>query len=289
MQIGTGQYVKTASHDAVRRRLTWFLLLRLCVATLFLGGTIAYQLRVGLQGGTELPFLYGLVSLTYLQSGLTAFFLQRSRRFDLLLQSIIAYDLLLATFLIYLTGGSGSHFSFLYILIIFSASLFLSRRYILFVASAAAILYGSLLDLQYYQKLPLLSGLNYPDTLDGAEVFYAIFLHVCAFLLTAILSAILVENRQKSEHELKKKKEDLEDLESLNQAILANINSGLMLVNAAGRIRSFNKAAEQITGFNFQDVYARDVREQFSCFEIFDGSQFKQILRGQTDFKNQNR
>jgi two-component system sensor histidine kinase PilS (NtrC family) len=288
LQRKDGYYLRSVSREAVRRRLAWFLLLRLCVASLFLGGTIVYQLRVGLQGSPELPFLYWMVSLTYLQSGASAFLLQKTDRLDFLTQTIIAWDLLLATFLIYLTGGSASHFSFLYILIIFSASLFLRRRYILFVAAAAAIFYGSLLDLQYFEYLPILSGLNYPKSLDGIAVLYEIFLHVTAFFLIAVLSSVLVETRFKSEQELKKKAIDLEELESLNREILANINSGLMLVNTSGRIRSFNQAAEEITGFTFDDVYNRDVRVQFPCFDLFNGEQFNLIIRGQTDFQNRD-
>ena len=147
--------------SSFRRRLAWFLLFRLFVATLFLGGTILYQLRSGLLGGPELPFLYGMVALTYLQAGISAYLLPKTIRFYLFTHAQGAWDLLLATFLIYLTGGVSSHFSFLYILVIFSTSLFLRRRHILFVASAASILYGSLLDLQYYKHLPIISGLQF--------------------------------------------------------------------------------------------------------------------------------
>ena len=287
MPVQTEHFTGGDNQQAIRRRLAWFLLSRLSVATLFLGGTIAYQLRVGPIGSPELPFLYGMVGFTYLQSGVSAFFLQKTRRLVFLAQTIVGYDLLLATFLIYFTGSFASHFSFLYLLIIFSASLFLRRRAILLVGSAAAILYGTLLDLQYYQKLPLLSGLVYPKSLDGIEVFYAISLHVSAFFLTALLCSILVENRLKSERALEKKAIDFEELELLNRAILANINSGLMLINAEGRIRSFNKAAEHVTGFTFYDLYDRDVRDFFPNFDLFDLAGFNQILRGQAEFQYQ--
>jgi two-component system sensor histidine kinase PilS (NtrC family) len=274
--------------EAVRRRLVWFLLLRLCVATLFLGGTILYQLRIDPVDSPELPYLFGMVAATYLQSGVVAFFLQKTGRLNLLAQTVVSYDLLLATFLIYVTGGFVSHFSFLYLLIIFSASLFVRRRDLLLVASAAAILYGSLLDLQYYQKLPLFSGLSYAEVSNGSAVLYAVFLHVCAFFLSAILCSVLVESRSKSELALEKKEIDLDELESLNRSILANINSGLMLVSETGNIRSFNKSAEEITGCSFYDVYDRDVRKIFPCFDLFDTTGFNHIIRGETDFQSKS-
>ena len=271
-----------------RKRLAWFLAFRLFVATLFLGGTIFFQLRTGYRGSPELPFLYSMVALTYLQAGLSAYLLPKTNRLYLFTQVQGTWDLLLATFLIYLTGGASSHFSFLYILVIFSTSLFLRRRHILFVASAAAILYGSLLDLQYYNHLPIISGLKYTPSPDGATVFYAISVNVFAFFLTAVLSAVLAENRWINERALEKKDIDLEELESLNRTIIANISSGLMLVSSAGKIRSFNESAEHITGYSFHDVYNRDVRNFFTLFDVFSNKQFSQITRAQAVFRHKN-
>jgi len=271
-----------------RRFLSWFLLLRLVVATLFLGGTILYQRQTGASTGAEVPYLYGMVGLTYLQTALSAWALPHSKRLQFFTQIQIVWDLLLATGLIYLTGVFASHFSFLFILIIFSTSLFLRRRHVLFVASAAAILYGSLLDLQYFNQLPLFPGVAYPTVLDGSEVLYAVLLNVSAFLLVGLLSSALAERRWRSEHALQRTEIDLEELEALNRVMLANINSGLMLINPTGRIRSFNAAAAQITGLTLADVYDRQIWEQFSCFAIDSGNDFNEIVRGEGNFTHTN-
>jgi two-component system, NtrC family, sensor histidine kinase PilS len=184
----------------------------------------------------------------------------------------IVWDLLFAVALVYITGGIDSPFAFLFILIIISASFFLRRREIFIVAAAAAILYGSLLDLQYYGYLPQIGGLIFPQQIDARQMFYAVFVNVLAFLLTAMLCAILAERMRRSEQALEKKSIDYEELESLNRTILANIASGLMIVNPAGRIRSFNAAAENMTGYNLVDVYDRDVRELFPAFAVYDGT-----------------
>lgn len=264
-----------------RRYLSWFLLLRLVVATLFLGGTIVYQHQADGSSGALAPVLYGMAALTYLQTALSAWYLPRSKQLQLFVQTQIAWDLLVAALLIYLTGGFASHFSFLFILIIFTASLFLRRRHVLTVASAASILYGSLLDLQYFGRLPLLKGLSFPVRLDGAEVLYAVLLNISGFILTGFLSSALAERRWLSERALHKTEIDLEELESLNRAMLANIASGLMLVNSQGRIRSFNDAATQITGFSLSDVYDQAVWELFPCFDIDPGDNLREVLRGE--------
>ncbi|MCK4507750.1 MAG: PAS domain S-box protein, partial [Desulfuromonadales bacterium] len=182
----------------------------------------------------------------------------------------ISWDLLFIILIIYLTGGVDSLYSFLFILVIIAASAFFPRSQLLVVASASSILYGSLLDLQYYGYLSLLSGQNFSKDLQHYDVFYAVFLHVAAFFLTALLSGALAERLRHSEEAREKREIDYGELERLNQAILTNINSALMVVNVAGRIRSFNNAASKITGYTLEEVYNRPVEAIFPEFDSFD-------------------
>lgn len=281
MEIAIENHRKDTS---VRNQLAWYLFCRVLVITLLLGGTILYNLRSGFdQPHLVITYLYLLIAVSYAQALPSAVFLPRLRRFGLFAQLQIVWDLLFAVALIYLTGGIGSPFAFLFILIIISASVFLRRRDIFVVAAAATILYGSLLDLQYYGYLPRLSGLLFPQQLDAREMFYAVFVNALAFLLTASLSAILAERLRRSEQALEAKKIDYAELENLNRTILANIGSGLMIINPAGRIRSFNAAGENITGFTLEEVYDRDVREVFPAFAVFDGT-LQVVERGEGVF-----
>jgi two-component system sensor histidine kinase PilS (NtrC family) len=196
----------------------------------------------------------------------------------------VVWDLLFVTAIIYITGGIESLFSFLFILVILSAGIFLSRKEIYLVASAAVILYGSLLDLQFYGYLPLLEGLFMPHQANGRAFFYAIFVNVLAFFLTALLAGLLAERQRKSEQALEKREIDFGDLESLNRAILGNITSGLMIINESGKIRSFNKAATRITGYSLEEIFNRDVCEIFPGFEVYPGTEFKLSERGENRF-----
>jgi len=274
-------FKSVAPGEVIRRQLSWYLFLRVLVNSLFLGGTILYQLRGAPDTPhVSVPYLYLLVGISYAQALASAVSLARLRRARLFIQSQIVWDLLFASCLIYFTGGVESPFAFLFILVIFSASVFLRHREIYFVASAAAILYGSLLDLQYYGYLPLLSGLKLPLVVDAREIFYAVFVNVLAFFLTAFLSALLAERLRRSEQALERKAIDYEELERLNRAILANIGSGLLIVNQVGRIRAFNSAAERLTGHTLGEVYDRDVREVFPGLAVFDGD-FRVVSRGE--------
>ena len=271
-----------------RRNLSWFLFFRLLVVSLCLGGTVVYQWRSEVASPPQLPFFYTLIVLTYLQTILSAHILSTAQRLVAFARFQIAWDLILASLVIYLTGAFESQFSFLYILIVFSSSLFLKRRDVLFAASAASIFYGCLLDFQYFGILPAFGHYAPPEIEDGGKVLYAVFVNVVAFLLIALLSAQLAERGRRSQRALERKEVDLEELESLNRAIIANITSGLMLVNDSGRIRSFNAAASKITGYSLNQVYDRNVEEIFPNFNLFDGAQFNVVSRGQGEVKDKS-
>ena len=156
MQRADDEEDKTDRHATPsRRQLSWFLFFRILVITLFLSGTIFYQLQsLSERPAPVLPDLYLLVALSYLQFLLSAVVLRSGRWLTFFAQVQVAWDLLFCSALIYITGGVESPFSFLYILIILSAGFFLTRKGPFMAASAAAIFYGSLLDLQYYGYLP---------------------------------------------------------------------------------------------------------------------------------------
>ncbi len=267
--------------EPTRSQLSWFLFFRVVVISLFLGGTIIYQM--GSRRGVFNPavnWLYLLVALSYLQALVSAIILRFPLRLALFTQGQIVWDLLFVTGLIYLSGGIDSVFSFLYILIIISSSVLLARRDALVVASAASILYGSLLDLQYFGFLPQLAGVKFPADVDARAIFFSVFVNVIAFFLTALLSGTLSERLRRSEQALVKREIDYEELENLNRAILANIGSGLLIINRQGRIRSLNAAGSKITGYELEDIYDSEVQEVFPALAVFDGD-FRLISRGE--------
>jgi two-component system sensor histidine kinase PilS (NtrC family) len=179
-----------------------------------------------------------------------------------------------------------SPYSFLFILVIVAASVFLPRGQLLFVASAAAILHGSLLDLQYYRYLPLFGGQPFPETLRYHDVFYSVFIHVGSFFLIALLSGYLAERLRRSEQAREQREIDYGELEQLNRAILANITSGLMVVSPEGRIRSFNQAAARICGYRLEEVYNRPVEVFFQPFAAIDRSLGISLQRGEVVVRN---
>jgi len=280
MQAEKDHYTK----GVTRRHLGWFLFYRVLLVSLFLGGTIVYLLR-GVHGASHpsLPFLYVLFTFYFFQALVFNALLLKSKRVRFCIQLQVVCDLLFSSALIYFTGGLESHFSFLFLLVILGSSLLLSRRETLVVASAAAILYGSLLDLQFYGYLPRIPGAVFPESVDGREVFYNVFVNVVAFFLVGILGGFFSDRLKRSEQALERREIDFEELEKLNRTILAHIGSGLMIINAAGRIRAFNRAAENISGLSLMEVYNRPLQEVFHDFDLYNGD-FREVERGEGSY-----
>jgi len=277
---------KNISHSNPRALLYWYLLIRLIVVCLFLGGTIVYHLQQEQWASSPIAkYLACLTLITILQSFVSLYLLPRLKRYRHFINVQLCWDLLFIILVIYMTGGVVSLYSFFFILIIIASSVFFPRPQVLIVASASSILYGSLLDLQYYGYLPEFRGQPLPISLNQYDVFYAVFLHVGAFFLTALLSGALAERLKKSEEARARREIDYGELERLNQAILRNINSGLMVVNASGRIRSFNNAASKITGYRLQEVYNRPVEVIFPEFDGFDPKYLEGIERGEMPYR----
>lgn len=251
----------------LRRQLTWYLRIRLVVVCFFLLGTVVYNLQPDVRSPHSLvPLLIILIILACVQVLVSVPILARLNDFGLFVHAQLAWDMLFSLAVIYLTGGVQSLYSFLFILVIISASVFLPRKQVLLAASACSILYGSLLDLQFFGYLPLFGEQVYPEQISQFDVFYAVFVHVGAFFLTALLGGILTERLRKSEAARERREIDYDELAQLNQSILDNVISGLMIISPEGRIRSFNNAASRITGYLLEEVYNRPAEVFFPDF-----------------------
>jgi two-component system sensor histidine kinase PilS (NtrC family) len=106
----TGQRDEPNPH----RRLQWVLGGRLIIATVLLGATMYLALDAIRYGYFTPTFLLILISAIYGSSILFGVWLLRGRGENAVAVAITALDVLLITGLVYLTGGAGSIFSFLY-------------------------------------------------------------------------------------------------------------------------------------------------------------------------------
>ena len=247
--------------DSLFSKIQWLMFSRAVVVTLLLGATAIFQIKESQVLRYASPvYLYLLIGFTYVLTLIYVFLLRRIQRRKAFAYGQILGDVFFITLLIYFTGGIESIFSWVYLLSIFSASTILYRRGGLLVASASSILYGTLLDLEFYQViLPLGSRIPPPLAFRGSYVFYLVAMNMMAFYLVAILSAYLSEQVRQKDEELKKRLIDYNELERLYKHIVQNVTSGLITVDNAGRVTSINRTAEEITAYKLEEIYREGI------------------------------
>lgn len=243
-------------------KIKWLMIFRVLLVTILLGSALIIQIRV--TKTRPLDLLYLLIIASYVFTALTVHFLPKVSQIVLYAYVQIIYDIFLETGIVYITGGVESVFTFTYIFTIISASILLFRRGAFLAASLSTILYGILIDLQFYRVLPLYgsSSLLFA-TIHSSTVYYNIFLNSCAFYLIAFLSSYLSESLRRTHQRLQETSHDLTELQTFHQNILQSMHSGLLTTDLHGKITLYNSAAERITGYNLSDVYGVDLQKIF--------------------------
>jgi hypothetical protein len=91
----------------------------------------------------------------------------------------------------------------------------------------STILYGTLIDLQFYRILPLYGSHRFLFmTISSSTIYYNIFLNSCAFYLVAFLSSYLSESLRRTNQRLRETSHDLSELQTFHQNILQSMHSG---------------------------------------------------------------
>lgn len=246
------------------RRLRLFIYARIIVSFLFLVSTLLLEYQdfnvieryqSGVVRLMAFSFVFSVVSLLFLKK-------LKFTQFLTLIQVI--WDLLFVTVLVLFTGGILSPYSFLYLLSILIAGVLLGKRQALYTASLCGILYGTILDFQYFGYLSII-GLSQESALQfGAlRLFYTISFNLIAFGLTAFITGLLAERARLSEEALQRSSIDYFELAQLNSAIVAHSESGLLTTTITGRIRVFNPYAEAVTGLSQSDAYDTSIESVF--------------------------
>jgi two-component system, NtrC family, sensor histidine kinase PilS len=229
------------------------------VTTLLLAAVIIqYTARAIL----PLNYLYTIAGITYaLTLGYIVLgHLIASRRINLMIQT--GGDLLVETLLVYFTGGLDSPFSFLYLVSIITASTLLYRRGGLLTASAAAILYGVLVDLMYYGLLPMPEQeLMLPIAWTSSRLYYNMAANFSGFYAAALLTSYVSEQLQRTEQELDANRQNLAELRALNQNVVESIPSGLVTVTSFGTASFVNPAGAHILQTEPSMILGRHVTE----------------------------
>ncbi len=229
------------------RRVLWVLGGRLVIATVLLGPTL-YLAQDAIRYGHFTPtFLLILISIIYGSSILFLVWLLLGRQAQAVAMAVTGLDVLLITGLVYLTGGAGSIFSFLYGAEILTAALTLG-------ANAAYVAAATCLSCYILQGLALNIGWLPPPPdqplsqyiLDSKDFVFALLWNMVGISAVALLASNLARRAQIVGARLIAAEQSAAHLARLNDDIVRSIASGLITANREGRIIGLNRAAREI-------------------------------------------
>lgn len=249
--------------DAIRR-LRVLIFTRALVVTLLLGSFYVFQVE-GLKLLSLSIFSYFIVSLYALTIIYAASlrFINKLSSFTVLASIQIFIDVITEAILVYLTGGIESWFAFTFLLTIISASVVLNRQVSFYAASLSSILYGVIMEFQFYGILPTYTG----NIFNARDYLYNIFIYITAFYLVAILSGYLAERLRVVTQTLKKRDEYIDNLKTLSKDIVESMPSGVFTTDLNWRIVTFNVSAQKITGRTIAEVIGKTPQYIFPFLE----------------------
>ncbi len=253
-----------------RRRLQWFMLCRVVVASFFLGTVAIVQIQSDdslLR--PELVWIYALTVCVYMLSLLYVLLLPALKDLKPFVYVQIALDLVCIAMLLLATGGIDSMFAFMFSIEIIAASILLYWTGGLATATVASLLYGTLILLQ---RLSIIVSPASAQTLmfnySDVPLYFPIIVNTSSFYLVALLASFLADQNRRSRRTLARQLVDISNLEALNENIVQSITGGLITLDLQQRIVSFNRAAAEITGLAPQQVRTRPFELVFPDLDL---------------------
>lgn len=243
------------------RKLKALIAIRVVFVTLLLGSFFILQV-----GYKSFPFpraTSNLIAVLYFLTIIYSLLLTYIKRHTIFAYVQLFIDVLAANTLIYLTGGIESWFSFILLLIVISASVVLNKKAGYVIATFSSLAYGTMIDLQYYNILPI----TYDSALTEKDFLYNIFAHITAIYLVAFLSGYLSSRLEKTTKKLEQTDATLKELALFNKELIENIPSGIFTTDNTGTLLLFNRAAANITGISAETAIGMNITTIFPFVE----------------------
>jgi two-component system sensor histidine kinase PilS (NtrC family) len=269
-------------------RLFFLIISRVVITSFFLGITVFMDIKrqsfTILQ--TTINFFYFIAAAVYVFSVIYILLFKFGEKIKNNLYIQITVDIIVTTILIFMFGNTQIDYSLFYTLIIIYSVIFIGRKGGMIVASAASIFYGLLLDLEFYKLIPSVSFIKYEYEINAADALTNVMVHIVSFYVLAFLVSFAVEQEKKAISLLKEKESAFNQLDLLFRSIIESVDTGVMTIDLNGRIKTFNRAAEEITGLKFS-VIKNDLLENIfpEFMPLFEKKELPESLRNRMDVK----
>ncbi|MGP8152893.1 MAG: two-component system sensor histidine kinase NtrB [Smithella sp.] len=247
---------ETSIKEKNARRLFYLIIPRIIIVTLFLGITIFIDIQrqpFALSQAT-LDFFYFIAAAVYLFSVIYILLFKLGKELILNIYLQIAIDIIIVTSLIFLFGNTQIDYSLFYTLIIIYSVIFLGRKGGMIVATVSSIFYSLLLYFEFYNLMPIMSFVKLDYEITFVDALTNVLVRIISFYVLAFLTSFVVEQEKKAVSLLEEKESAFDQLDLLFRSIVESVDTGVMTINLRGRIKTFNRAAEEITGLKFNEI-----------------------------------
>jgi two-component system sensor histidine kinase PilS (NtrC family) len=239
-----------------RNWLGWLVKIRVIILTCLFG----IELAVARLSENPLP-LRPFVSSMLLWFALSLFYILllsfwEEQRVQAVLQ--VVTDMAMVSLVVHFTGGWDSSLNFLYPLVIIVACILLPKVWAYLTSALAFILYGCVLELNYYDIIPSFAT-THPE-LKSLEAI--MFVNLFAYLAVAYLAGLLAAKLRQVDVQLKDASGALENLQALHENIIQCMSGGLITTDVEGRITLVNMAAKGMLGCG-DELIGKSVKSLF--------------------------
>ncbi len=253
----------------VERDLLFGRLQRLMFARIVLVTAIFGLILILRSAGPTRPLatLYPVFLAFYALSGLYALVARRMPNLELFILLQFAADAACISLLLLFTGGADSVFTLVYVFPILGAS---------YLRMTTGGLVVATFDTAGYVVCLILGAVGYGQfdgdggvfgapaaAVESVRTYSTVAFHIVSFYLVAFLSGSLARKQQETGRALAETASSLHRLQNMHGRIVQNIDAGLLTVDPAARITSFNRAAEEITRWRAGEVIGMPLQTVF--------------------------
>ncbi len=270
----------------LEKRLVLLMGARLVISAVALGTALAVEAAGWASSPTDWHGFYATVVFAFLATIAYGLMLDHVKHVKRFAAVNLATDIAIVSALVHVSGGSGSPFTFLYILVAVYGAVLFERTGAVIAAVGSATIYGLVLLTEHRALTSdLASAHESGPALTGIWV-----VHAGAVLLVAALASLLAGELRRTGEALVQRTQDLSRLQTLHRRTVESLMSGLLTIDLGGAITSFNPEAVRITGIAVQDALGRDIDQvlpRVRGLVIQDAHEYKQSRsRARTEFRN---